>query len=197
MKHVLFLVSLLLLASPASSQQIVEIDNIARLPARGVFPQTLGRLDVNDDQSRYITFVEVNDGLVFMTIMDCESWRSRRFNVNERYGTHVVKHWLNNSDALWAFNSLGDSHNLIAIQAKYCPLRSDLPLINIGYDPKSSIESLRVQIYKDRSLVPAEYFRFCPSKDAVKFPCLDNRDAWKEQRWDPLPPDAAVNVETF
>ena len=182
MKHVLFLVSLLLLASPASSSSS-QIDDIARLPARGVFPQTLGRLDVNDDQSRYITFVEVNDGLVFRTIMDCESWRSRRFNVNERYGTHVVKHWLNNSDALWAFNSLGGSHNLIAIQAKYCPLRSDLPLIDIGYKPKSSTESLRVQIYKDRSWFRRVLSLLSP-KDAVKFPCLDNRDAWKEQRWD-------------
>ena len=75
-----------------------------------------------------------------------------------------------------------NSRNLILIQAQYCPQIADLPLLGIDYE-----KGMRKQVYQDRSLIPAEYFLKCPRKDARQWPCIDHRDAWDEQRWDPRP----------
>lgn len=140
------------------------------MPERGVFPQTVGRLRIRDEDSRYISFVEVEGEEVYRTVMDCHDWRSRRYSVNRARPY----------DANSYFQENQRSRNLILIQAQYCPQIAQLPILRIDYD-----KGMRKQVYQDRSLVPAEYFLKCPLKDAQQWPCIDHRDAWDEQRWDP------------
>ena len=153
---------------PPSAAPLMDLG----VPERGVFSETVGRIRIRDEDSRYITFVEVEGEEVYRTVMDCQDWRSRRYTVSRARPY----------DANWAFQENQRSRNLILIQAQYCPQIADLPLLGIDYE-----KGMRKQVYQDRSLIPAEYFLKCPRKDARQWPCIDHRDAWDEQRWDPRP----------
>ena len=167
-----FLLVFAFIAQPAIAQVVIPLEELSRLPERGIFPETIGRIQIRDEKSRYITFVEVEGEEVYRTVMDCQDWRSRRFTVSRARPY----------DANWAFQENQRSKNLITIQASYCSDIDALPMLDINYE-----KDMRKQVYKDRSLVPAEYFLKCPRKDSRQWPCIDHRDTWEEQEWNPLP----------
>jgi len=168
-----------LLPRLASAQQFSEFKK-AEIPERGIVKESVARIKIRDEENRYITFVEVEREEVYRSVMDCNEWRTRRYTVNGGRPYDQPKFFYENIASL----------NHIRAQAEYCQETSKLPLANIDYE-----KGMRSQVWKDRGLLPQEYFLKCPQKDANWWACIDYRDEWEGHRWDPRPA-AAVQEPT-
>lgn len=153
----------------AKGQSFEELKS-SSFPDRAIIKESVARIKIRDEEYRYITFIELDREEAYRSVMDCKDWRTRRFSVNRPRPYNQPSAFYENSATL----------NHIQIQAIYCPQMNQLPLSSIDYD-----KGMRSQVWKDRSLLPAEYFLKCPQKDAEVWACIDFRDEWKEQRWDP------------
>jgi len=153
-----------------ANNNIFEDLKSAIYPERAIAANSVTRIKIRDEESRYITFVEIEQEEVYRSVMDCKDWRTRRFSVNRPRPYNQPSFYYENNASI----------NHIQIQAKYCAQITSLPLSNIDYE-----KGMREQVWKDRSLVPAEYFLKCPQKDAGQWACIDYREEWKQQRWDP------------
>jgi len=163
-----------LMPQPATAQQFTEFKKEG-IPERGIIKESVARIKIRDEENKYITFVEVDKEEVYRSVMDCNEWRTRRFTVNRpRPYDHPNVFHENNA-----------SLNHIQAQAEYCREISRLPLSSIDYE-----RGMREQVWKDRSLLPQEYFLKCPKKDANWWACIDYRGEWEGNRWDPRPAPA-------
>ena len=155
----------------AEAQQFSELKK-ANIPERGIIKESVTRIKIREEVNRYITFVEIDREEVFRSVMDCNEWRTRRFSVNSGRPYDQPGYFYENNSRL----------NHILVQTEYCPEVPRLPLSSIDYE-----NGMRSQVWKDRNLLPQEYFLKCPKKDAYWWPCIDYRDEWEGNRWDPSP----------
>jgi hypothetical protein len=160
-----------LISLDVSAQTFTELKS-SQLPDRAVLTESVQRIKIRDEDSRYLTFVELENENAYRSVMDCKDWRTRRYTINRPRPFDQPSYFYENNASL----------NHIQLQSEYCPRILELSLSNIDYE-----RSMRLQVWKDRSLLPKEYFLKCPQKDASQWACIDFREEWKDFRWDPKP----------